>query len=76
LPWGRTTEKGNTLYLHVFDWPSGGKLEVSGIGAAVKSARLLGGGSVDVKSSGDSVVVQGPAQAPDTADSVIALELS
>jgi alpha-L-fucosidase len=31
LPWGRSTTKGNTLYLHVFDWPEDGKLVVPGL---------------------------------------------
>jgi alpha-L-fucosidase len=31
LPWGRSTTKGNTLYLHVFDWPEEGKLFVPGL---------------------------------------------
>ncbi len=29
--WGETTLKGNTLYLHVFDWPRDGKLVVGGV---------------------------------------------
>ncbi len=28
LSWGRMTRKGNTLYLHVFDWPKDGTLRV------------------------------------------------
>jgi alpha-L-fucosidase len=76
LSWGRTTEKGNTLYLHVFDWPTGGRIELPDVGAGVGSARLLGGGALDVKPGTHGVVVQGPAQAPDSADSVIALQLS
>src|SRR5260370_39682340 len=29
--WGETTLKGNTLYLHVFDWPRDGKLVEGGV---------------------------------------------
>ncbi len=29
--WGRVTLKGDTLYLHVFDWPADGKLVVPGL---------------------------------------------
>src|SRR6185295_2281502 len=29
--WGESTRKGNTLYLHVFDWPAGGELMVGGL---------------------------------------------
>lgn len=28
LPWGRCTQKGNALYLHVFDFPQNGKLKI------------------------------------------------
>jgi alpha-L-fucosidase len=28
ISWGRCTRKGNTLYLHVFDWPDAGELRV------------------------------------------------
>ena len=36
--WGESTRKGNTLYLHVFDWPSDGKLVVGGLKTDVKGA--------------------------------------
>ena len=31
LPFGKTTAKGKTIYLHVIDWPSKSKLEVPGL---------------------------------------------
>ncbi len=37
---GRCTQKGNRLYLHVFDWPADG-LRVSGLSAEVRSASAL-----------------------------------
>ena len=40
-PWGRATTRGNTLYLHVYDWPTDGTLRVPGLRTDVKSARLL-----------------------------------
>ena len=39
--WGVVTRKENDLYLHVFDWPSDGKLRVGGLHTPVKSATLL-----------------------------------
>ncbi|HLQ39232.1 MAG TPA: alpha-L-fucosidase [Planctomycetota bacterium] len=27
-PWGRATQKGHTVYLHLFDWPAGERLQV------------------------------------------------
>jgi len=37
LSWGRATRKGQTIYLHVFDWPSNGKLGVP-LGNKIKKA--------------------------------------
>ncbi len=41
LPWGRCTVKGEKLYLHVFNWPSTGRLVVRGLNNRVKQATLL-----------------------------------
>ena len=45
LPWGRCTkketEKGNNLYLHVFDWPRDKMLRVPGLKANIKDVYLL-----------------------------------
>ena len=40
LPWGRVTQKGNKLYLHVFDTKAG-TLTLPGLKTRVKSARTL-----------------------------------
>jgi len=40
---GRVTSKGNTLYLHVFNWPEGG-IELTGLKTPVRSAKALDGG--------------------------------
>lgn len=40
--WGRVTEKGNTVYLHVFDWPEDHQLPVDGMKLdRIKKASLL-----------------------------------
>ena len=39
--WGRVTQKGNNLYLHVFDWPADGKLVVTDLMNPVDKAYLL-----------------------------------
>ena len=45
LAWGRCTQKpvggGTRLYLHVFDWPSDGKLVVPGLGSQVTNCFAL-----------------------------------
>ena len=77
LPWGRCTTKPGKLYLHVFDWPANGQLEVPGLLNKVAKAYLLAdaGKALAVTASDGKVVVAVPAQAPDPVDSVVALEI-
>ena len=81
LPWGRCTKKVSgketTLYLHVFNWPTDGKLFVPGLGNTVKSARLLaGGGKLKFSNNADGVVVEVPAAAPDKISSTVVLKVN
>ncbi len=39
--WGRSTTKGKRIYLHVFDWPKGGVLEIDHFPKNVSKAWLL-----------------------------------
>ncbi len=79
LPWGRATmraiEGGTRIYLHVFDWPKDGTLVVDGLLNRVRSASILGGGSVTTESAGGSVRIAVPAAAPDPVATVIALDV-
>ena len=74
--WGESTRKGNTLFLHVFDWPRDGKLVVGGLKTEVTRARLLAqpDGVLKVSRTGQDLAIEVPATAPDVADTVIALE--
>jgi alpha-L-fucosidase len=81
LAWGRCTKKvtanGGTLYLHVFDWPTDGKLIVPGLQTKVTRARMLAtGAKVSVAMEKDSVVLSLPAQAPDAIASVVEVEFT
>ena len=75
---GESTRKGNTLYLHVFDWPKNGELLVSGLKTDVKLVRFLASPSSQVAvkrlNEFDFLLTGLPAAVPDGADSVIALE--
>jgi alpha-L-fucosidase len=77
--WGVTTRKGNKLYLHVFEWPKDGKLYVGGLQTTVNKASLLTDAtrkSLPVKKERQNIlVIQLPVKAPDTANTVILLEL-
>lgn len=79
LPWGRctrkTSAKGTTLYFHVFDWPTDGKLFIPGLKNKIDSATLLAGGvTVPAKSDADGAFLSLPAKAPDADVSVVRVE--
>jgi len=79
VPWGRCTAKSDKLYLHVFDWPEDGRLEVPGLEQNVKKAYLL----ADKKHSRLPLMLVGPSEiavtvpdeAPNRIDSVVVLEI-
>jgi len=74
--WGRITQKGITLYLHVFDWPADGKITVPGLKNRVSYARLLATGEkLEATSDADGVTLHVPATAPDKISSTILLRL-
>jgi len=78
--WGEVTQKGNTLYLHVFQWPDNGKLVVGGLNAKVEKAVLIA--DPEKKSlkcaplSNRDLVINLPEAAPDSLNSVIKLTYS
>jgi alpha-L-fucosidase len=73
LPWGKTTARGSTIYVHVFDWPKG-RLELSGLRARVTQAVLVASGqALKFKQTGDVLSIKVPGAPPDPAVSVIAL---
>jgi alpha-L-fucosidase len=80
LSWGRCTSKdlgdGKTrLYLHVFEWPSDGKLVVPLTAQGTITAKLLATGEeVEVASTPEQVTVSIPQNAPDDIATVIVLD--
>ncbi|MBW8332305.1 MAG: alpha-L-fucosidase [Prolixibacteraceae bacterium] len=75
LSWGRATRKGQILYLHVFDWPKDGKLNVP-LTNKISKAYLLADAKVPLKISSGKVnsAIQLPAFAPDKIASVVAIQ--
>jgi alpha-L-fucosidase len=74
-PWGATTRKGQTVYVHVLDWPDA-TLTIPRPGR-VKSARALKGGApVPHQEVDGGLLLQIPPAARDHLDTVIALELA
>jgi alpha-L-fucosidase len=70
---GRTTAKGGTTYLHLFDWPKG-SLEVSGVGRVSRVSLLSRGEILSFQRSGNGVTIQLPAEASDPNDTVLKIE--
>jgi alpha-L-fucosidase len=77
LPWGTATRKGDTLYLHVFVWPTDGVLHVPLTNAVTKAWFLTDAGQkpLTFDKQGGRVLVHLPKDAPDPIDTVIALKL-
>ncbi|MHC4511103.1 MAG: alpha-L-fucosidase, partial [Planctomycetota bacterium] len=71
--------KPGKLYLHVFNWPASGTLEVAGLKNKVAKAYLLADrkrARLTVRREGqDKVVVTVPKQAPDKINTVVVLEI-
>ena len=75
--WGRYTKKPGKLYMHVFEWPRNGTLEVPAAELSVARAYLLadsGRTLLKTKNKSDALVIHVPRQAPDKIVSVIAIE--
>ena len=75
LAWGECTVRGNTLFLHVFQWPEDGTLVVPGLKSTVKGAQLAGTVELVVQSSPDKVLITLPEKRPDTLIPVVRLDL-
>jgi alpha-L-fucosidase len=77
-PWGRTTIKGDTIYLHVFHWPSDGVLRLHGVANEATSAFLLAepARKLKVARNEGAILVSVPALAPDPDDTVVALKIA
>jgi alpha-L-fucosidase len=77
--WGRCTAKPGRLYLHVFDWPKDGRLEVPGLKNKVGKVYLLADEerrSLPVNRLDENrLAVSVPEKAPDAIDTVVVLEI-
>jgi len=67
--WGVATQKGNKLYLHVFEWPADGKLIVGGLQADQVQTPVK-------NYDAHAIQIDVPRVAPDSMDAVIALQLT
>jgi alpha-L-fucosidase len=76
LPFGRSTRKDKTIYLHVFNWPADGKLQVDGLAGRAASVRLLAGDQrVTYHQESGKLFIDTPHRGPDENDSVVVVEM-
>lgn len=78
-PWGRTTLKGEQVYLHIFNWPADNVLRVSRLDhTPVKSAHLLIRPAEKLPMHRDNgvLLVSLPPRMPDSSDTVVILRLA
>ena len=76
LAWGECTAHGNTLFLHIFDWPADGRLVLPGLKSKIKSARLENGGKLATKSNPGVVEITLPARRPAVLIPVVTVEVA
>ncbi|MBN1362267.1 MAG: alpha-L-fucosidase [Sedimentisphaerales bacterium] len=77
--WGRCTAKDDRLYLHVFDWPTDGQLDVPLAQASVRQAYLLADkkrAPLPVAAGDENIVITVGDEAPDAVNSVVVLVLN
>ena len=78
LAFGRATSKPGKVYLHVFDWPGDGKLNVPAFGKDVKRAYFLTHPKTALTfhqvDRGGSLTLELPSQALDPIATVVVLE--
>lgn len=74
---GRTTVKGSTLYVHIFDWPSNRRIELPGLTTRILTARVLGDPTAPlaITQRKSTAVIHLSEKPPHPAASVVAVEL-
>ena len=72
----RSTAKPGTVYLHVFDWPEQGEIEIPKLDDKINRVHLLSGtcAKLPFSDDGEKIVIEGPVEATDPADTVIVLK--
>ena len=75
-PWGVTTQKGRTVYVHVLDWPDA-SLILPALGRRINRARLLSDGSaVRYEERAGELLLHIPPRRVEEHDTIIVLELA
>ena len=79
LPWGFCTTKEERIYLHVFDWPEEGYIELQGLNNRVKQAHMLASTELPLKVTQEGkkkIRITLPDKPYNEIDAVVVLEIS
>lgn len=79
LGWGRTTAKGDKLFIHILEWPKNNAIQLPRMERAIKSACMLADSAktpLKVEASANGATIQVLPEFKDTAATVVALELA
>ena len=74
--YGVSTRKGNTVYVHVLQWPESGSLNLPDVPASLQSAKVLSGGKVDARQADGRLQISVVAADRAPVDTVVALEFT
>ncbi|HUT46078.1 MAG TPA: alpha-L-fucosidase [Sedimentisphaerales bacterium] len=73
-PWGASTNKDNTIYVHVLSWP-GEKLTLPPVPKKIIASSVMTGGTATVRQTEESVEISVPKAYRQEIDTIIKLEL-
>jgi alpha-L-fucosidase len=73
-PWGASTHKGNTIYVHVLNW-TGEKLRLPGIPKKIIASKILISGNATITQTGDFIEIFVPKSYQQELDTIIELTL-
>jgi alpha-L-fucosidase len=73
--WGRTTRKGNKIYLHVFEWPATNKIEITDFPVAVRAVSKITGEPLAFTQAEGQLDITVPSQAPHPDVSVLVADM-
>jgi len=74
--WGRMTRQGDRLFVHIFDWPKDGRIQLAGLDADLKGGRVLGSeATVHLTKSDGDWILAAPHVVPHTASTVFEFQV-
>ena len=73
--WGQATRTGEKIYLHIFDWPTDGKLVMENLPGSARTVSLFAGYSLTFSQTGTRLEIALPASGPDPDVSVLTVEI-